>query len=558
MLKENMALSEYECWSGRWDACPYFIRTGKRCKKGKGCEGCDSLRVSDSDYESVCGIPRHLPPQFVSPLALSRDKSRSMPLDWQKCPPLSPASLVGSSLSAHASSRTVSIQSLDSLDNGDPFEMPDAPLAKFVLTELKGIGRKPVSSPSGSRIPVLSRKDRCSENGGGTTSPSVGRVLSFRDEENGVDEVDGGVLAELRDEFMALRPENGNGKVGRAVKQLRGQLDRAASRIRTLEAELKHGPSKATEVGVSEDWAAEDGDGSLLQNFGHALRSRERLIQECLGLIRRLCKQEAGTEIVTKLTENLKEMLSDNKAALESLRFEMTEKEKGMEKEMDALRKAGRDRERDLGTLNAVLQCNQDVINDLRVAAEERERPLQQVEKEREVWRQREKALGTALQEREAQILRLWEERGGQQTNKQELDGGGARQGSLEDRYGKGDALCKEISKLTTTLQEHQDMMQNQQESHSQRISSLTAELRDVRRELREKENEKREADREMQNMRNNGEREERKLKDSLEKRDKLIEQILLDAEDRDHLFKELQQNMQNIREPPTGFKHTL
>lgn len=34
-----------------------------------------------------------------------------------------------------------------------------------------------------------------------------------------------------------------------------------------------------------------------------------------------------------------------------------------MEKEIEALRKAGRDRERDLDTLNTVLQCNQDIIN---------------------------------------------------------------------------------------------------------------------------------------------------------------------------------------------------
>lgn len=53
----------------------------------------------------------------------------------------------------------------------------------------------------------------------------------------------------------------------------------------------------------------------------------------------------------------------DLQAALEALRSEMTEKEKSMENEIEALRKAGRDRERDLDTLNAVLQCNQDVIS---------------------------------------------------------------------------------------------------------------------------------------------------------------------------------------------------
>ncbi len=53
----------------------------------------------------------------------------------------------------------------------------------------------------------------------------------------------------------------------------------------------------------------------------------------------------------------------DLKAALETLRSETAERVKDMEKEIEALRKAGRDRERDLDMLNTVLQCNQDVIN---------------------------------------------------------------------------------------------------------------------------------------------------------------------------------------------------
>jgi len=57
------------------------------------------------------------------------------------------------------------------------------------------------------------------------------------------------------------------------------------------------------------------------------------------------------------------ESVSNVQAALETLRAEMTAKEKCMEKEMEALRKAGREREKDLDMLNMVLQCNQDIIN---------------------------------------------------------------------------------------------------------------------------------------------------------------------------------------------------
>ncbi|XP_070691328.1 myosin-9 [Pempheris klunzingeri] len=573
MLKENMALSEYECWSEKWDTCPYFVRTGKRCRKGKGCEGCDSLRVSDSDYESVCGVPRRMPFQPFSPLALSRDKSRSMPLHWQRVPSISssPASLGGSSLSLQASSRTTSIQSLDSLDGDDPFDSPGIESVSSVLKELRGIEGKPVSSPSGSRIPVLGRKDgRFSGKVVEMASSSVNRVLDFVDAENGgddVDEEDGDVLTELRDEFMPLHRDSTTGRVQHAVRHLRGQLDQALSRVRTLEAELKHGRSKHTEVNGSGDWAplVEEGGSSLLQTLGHSLHSRERLIQECMGLIRRLCEDEgAGPELANKLTEilseNLKETLSDNKAALETLRSEVTEKERNMENEIDALRKAGRDRERDLNTLNTVLQCNQDIINGLRVALVEKERLLTEVEKEREVWRQRDQALGTVLQEKEALIHDL---KDAQALSDSVIGHGSSRGGAelaalLEDRERNSATLCTEVTKLTTALQEYQVIVQNQQESHSQTVSSLTEQLRDTQRDLREREKEKKEADRASQNNREDREREERRLRDSLEKRNKLIEQILLDAEERDHLFRELQQNLQNKREPLTAIKHTL
>ncbi|XP_024252243.2 uncharacterized protein LOC112230241 isoform X3 [Oncorhynchus tshawytscha] len=592
MLKENMALSEYECWSEKWDACPYFRRTGKRCRMGKNCEGCDSLRVSDSAYESVCGVPRRLPFQPFSPLALSRDKSQSMPLHWSRVPSLSssPASLTGSALSLRASSRAESIQSLDSLGCRDPFDFPDD-LSLLVLRELKGIEGKPVSSPSGSKIPILGKREgRYSGEVGETSSPEVTRVLNFGERENGGEEVDGetnDILTELRDEFIPLHRESNTGRVHLAVRQLRGQLDQAMTRIKTLETELKHGTKTKPEANVSgpEDWLKfpqKDGGNLLLQSLGHSLLSRDRVIRECMCLIRKMCVEVGtGTDVADRLTQaltdNLKQTLSDNKLALEALLSEVCEREKRMESELEALKKAGRDREKDLSTLNAVLQCNQDIINELRLELVEKERVQREVQKEREVWRQRDQALTAVLQEKESLLLCLKEALKSSQKDMQALSdsvisqgvSGGGAEGALasqlkekeslviawlQDREEHSAAMCREFSKLTTALQDYQGIVQEQQQNHSQTVSSLSKQLND----LRESGKENKEAQRAWRSEMDDKEREERKLRESLEKRDKLIEQVLLDSEERDHLLKELQQNLLNKLEPMIAVKHTL
>lgn len=210
MLRENMALSEYECWSERWDACPYFIRTGKRCRKGKGCEGCDFLRVSDSDYESVCGLPRHLPFQPSTPFGLTRDKSQSMPLHWRGEPSVcsSPPSPAGSTPSLHGSFHSGSVQSLDSQDGHDSFDSPGFLPADFLMKELRRFEVKPIRSPSGSRIPVLGRRNRSFFM---VVSPSVNKALKFGPVENGEAEMEEvqDVLTDLRDEFLPLHQEVG-------------------------------------------------------------------------------------------------------------------------------------------------------------------------------------------------------------------------------------------------------------------------------------------------------------------------------------------------------------
>ncbi|KAJ7985383.1 hypothetical protein DPEC_G00351490 [Dallia pectoralis] len=535
MLKENMALSEYECWSEKSAACPYFSRTGKRCKRGKACEGCDSLRVSDSAFESVCGVPRHLPFQAFSPLALSRNKSQSMPLHWSKVPSLSstPSSLAASALSLRGRSRTGSVQSLDMQGGHDPFDCPEDLSVNLVLRELKGIEGKPVISPSGSKIPVLGKREgRHFGDVGLVSSSEVSRVLDFGDREsaeNGGEEMDdetSDVLTELKDEFIPLHRENAAGRVHIAVRQLRGQLDRAEARIKDLEAELKKGSKTKPETA----------DGSRLNEW----------------------------------TMGLNDMCSA-----------MSDKDKRMETEMETLRRASRDRERDVNTLNIVIQSNTDIINEMRVELVEKERMQQEVLAERDVWRQRDQALTAALQEKDAMLLCLNEALESCQKDMQALwdsvisqgvSGGGADgalanqlkekeillTAMLKDKEKHSTAMCLEVSKLNTALHDLQAVMQEQRQKHGQTVSSLSQQLKDTQNHLRERGKESKEAEWARLNDKQDREREERKLRESLEKRDRLIEQVLQQSEERDYQLKELRQNLLNKSEPMTAVKHTL
>ncbi|CAF90101.1 unnamed protein product, partial [Tetraodon nigroviridis] len=189
--------------------------------------------------------------------------------------------------------------------------------------------------------------------------------------------------------------------------------------------------------------------------------------------------------------------------------------EKNLKTEISALRKTGSDREQDLETLTSVLQCNQDLIHDLRAALGEKEQKLKEVEKEVELWRQKDRALETVLREKEAQITFL---QAALQKDSPEMAD------LLELREDSGTSLCQEVTKLTAALQEYQLMVQRQQESHRQTAASLTAELRDLRLELRKKEKKRRESERVWLSSRDDWRTEEGKLMDSLDRRDRLIQ----------------------------------
>ncbi|KAK3531219.1 hypothetical protein QTP70_015245 [Hemibagrus guttatus] len=599
MLSDNMALAAYECWSEKAESCPYFKRTGKRCSKLKNCECCDSLRVSDSAYEHICGVPRHLPQEVLSPFGLSRDKSQSMPLHWSRAPSLrsSPASLSGSCHSLKARSRTFSAQSLDSVDCHDPFDWPDenSVILDSMLHKLKSIEGKPVRSPTGSRIPVLVKAPNGSL-ADGSPPIKVTRVLSFGQGDEGEEEDLNGenedVLTELRDEFMPLHREGTTARAHLVVKQLQEQLDKAQAHIRVLEAGLQNSthsvPSKThqSKQSLSVYLNSSSGDESgLIQNLSHSLQSRDKVIQECVTLIRKLCVDlgsglEEADKLISNVTVPLTDTRSEREEALEAELTELKEKERSLQKELQALQEASRGQERDLLTLNSVLQSNQDITGHLRVELAEKTQSLQGMQKERELWKERDSALEKILQEKEALITRLQQAIESSHNDVQALSDsligrglpGGGAEGALASQVREQESLLsvclkdwevhtattrQEVSKLCTALEEAEAVIQNQRQSHKQAITELSEQLRDSRKELREMIKDNKLAEQAWKAERTKKDLEESRLRESLQKRDKLIEQVLLDAEKRDGMLIELHQDISKI-EPRVGLKHTL
>ncbi|XP_052431798.1 repetitive organellar protein [Carassius gibelio] len=598
MLRDNMALSEYEWWSEKAESCPYYRTTGKRCQKGKLCECCDSLRVSDSDYESVCGIPRNLPDQAFTSLGLSREKSCSMPLHWSKTASVrsSPASLSGSCHSLQSRSRATSVHSLDSLDGNDLFDWPEehSAIIDTVFKELRRIEGKPVRSPSGSRIPVLHRGDV--QNGKDEMGLKAGlvKVLNFEDGDNGTEdefeEENDDIMTELKDDFMPLQREASAGKMHHAVKQLREQLVQAQARIRTLEAQLRDTNKPTTDAPAkqlkSPQVTSLKNKNDLIESLSQSLHSRENVIQECVILIQKLCAElglesQDSDKLLKKLASAVTDTRTEREAVLEAELSEASEREKALEKQLQAMRDAGRERDRDIITLNTVLQCNQDVINHLHVELAERDRAQQEMMKEWEVWKERDSALTALVKENKDYISQLKEALESSRRDVQALsdsligrglEGGGAEAGlvnqlrekeallaaSFRDREELSASMLQEISRLSSALTNTESIIMDQRENHKQAITALSEQLKNTLKELREKTKEKKEA--ELGWKKENKERasEEGKLRDNLQKRDKLIEQVLLELEERDGVLTELQQNISSQLGPRTALKHTL
>lgn len=169
--------------------------TGSPCPSRR-CGSCHGLRVSEVDYEWVCGTPRPLGAGSPA-LPLCRDKSQSLPLVLRA----GAGGHRGSQLSLRSASLgSGSLLSLDGLGGLEP-------LAE-VQRALQGIGWRALRVPPGSRIPVLARR------GAPCWEP-----------------------AELEDEFLLLGMQAlGGQELPGAIAGLTGRLAAAEEELRSLRA----------------------------------------------------------------------------------------------------------------------------------------------------------------------------------------------------------------------------------------------------------------------------------------------------------------------------------
>ncbi|KAH1183442.1 hypothetical protein KIL84_004934 [Mauremys mutica] len=128
LLQEDLALAGFECWAEPG-------ARGSPCQN-RWCPGCHGLRVPDADYEWVCGTPRQLGARSPA-LPLCRDKSQSLPLVLR-------AGLGGS---GGPGGSLCSLRSCSLLSLAEPEPLGEA------LRALRGIGRRALRVPRGSRIP---------------------------------------------------------------------------------------------------------------------------------------------------------------------------------------------------------------------------------------------------------------------------------------------------------------------------------------------------------------------------------------------------------------------
>ncbi|XP_030398918.1 uncharacterized protein LOC115640297 [Gopherus evgoodei] len=370
-----MALAGFECWAE--------LGAGGSPCQNRWCPGCHGLRVPDADYEWVCGTPRQLGARSPA-LPLCRNKSQSMPLVLH-------AGLGGSG--GHGGSlrflHSCSFLSLASLAGPDPLGE--------ALRALRGIGRRALRVPRGSRIPVLVRR----------AAPSA----PPREMEEGEEEEEEEEEEEI-DDFVPLGVQALGGHQLRrreltgAVEGLTGRLAATEEKLRSLQA--KTGGWAPEDAGVPS--APEEGPSreGLLGVLAQCLHSKEAALQDCLAALESLASPGAEPPAPESLAPHLCRRLKERDQVLERI---LADHFLELERERGRLQGALRDKDRDLGQLAAALRTGEQTLHALRETLEQKELERAQLASlcamAQDTWRRQDQSRALALKEMEELVAAL-------------------------------------------------------------------------------------------------------------------------------------------------------
>ncbi|CAI5768126.1 Hypothetical predicted protein [Podarcis lilfordi] len=380
LLQDDMALSQYECWAGDADgSCP-----GTPCRS-RQCRSCHGLRVEDSDYEWVCRTPRRL--GVLSPgFPLCRDKSQSMPTVHRAG---SRASLRSQSL---GDAESCSMLSLDTLHT-----LPEPDVAWEALRALRGIERKQLRVPAGSKIPVLARNRHV---------PSPRRESPLGEE----------AFEEMVDEFLPLESKFQAQQmlqqdVQGAYENLKQRLEAAEEELRSFQEKL--GEDVKPEAGISPEVKAASSQERLIQRLARCLQSKERALQDCLILLQSLGPPGVKPSMLEAQIKQIAHRLKERDQGLEKTLSGHFLALESVHRDVRHLQEALKDKDADLARLGTALRTGEETLHALREVLHQKDREIQRLESlsasARGSWQQRDQTLLLALKEKEALIKALQE-----------------------------------------------------------------------------------------------------------------------------------------------------
>ncbi|KAH0630506.1 hypothetical protein JD844_013576 [Phrynosoma platyrhinos] len=370
LLQDDMALSEYECWANDTDS----REPGTPCRN-RQCHSCHGLRVQDSDYEWVCRTPRRL--GVLSPIyPLCRDKSQSMPTVHHMS---SQASLRSQSL---GEAESYSMLSLDTL--------PEPDLTWEALRALKGIGRKHLRVPAGSKIPVLA--------GNRHASPTQ-RESPLGEE----------AYEEMVDEFLPLEVKL---QAQRTLQQdLQGAFDNLKERLKAAEAELGSFQEKGEEAASQVKTAGSQE--LLIHQLTRCLQSKERVLQDYLVILQSLGSPGTKPSALEALVKQMAQRLKDRDQALEKTLSSHFSALESVHREVKHLQEALKDKDADLARLHTALRTGEETLHALREVLHQKDQEIQRLESlcasTQESWHQRDQTFLLTVKEKEALIKALQE-----------------------------------------------------------------------------------------------------------------------------------------------------